>query len=73
MDLDGGRLLTWVVGVISPPLLAEPPGDLAGLVRAEELVDATWAQAGRGRDLADGQPRLMGFDDGPDPLLLSPF
>ena len=41
MDLDGGRLLTWVVGVISPPLLAEPPGDLAGLVRAEELVDAT--------------------------------
>jgi hypothetical protein len=59
--------------VISPPLLAEPPGDLAGLVRAEELVDPAWAQAGRGRDLADGQPRLMGFDDGPDPLPLSPF
>ncbi len=62
-----------VVGVISPPLLAKPPGDLDGLVRAEELVDPAWAQAGRGRDLADGQPRLMGFGDGPDPLLLSPF
>jgi hypothetical protein len=62
-----------VVGVISPPLLVEPPGDLAGLVQAEGLVDPAWAQAGRGRDLADGQPRLMGFDDGPDPLPLSPF
>jgi hypothetical protein len=39
MDPGGVRLLTWVVGVVSPRRLAEPPGDLAGLVRAEELVD----------------------------------
>ena len=33
----------------------------------------TRAEAGGGRDLTDGQPRLMGFDDGPDPLPLGPF
>src|SRR5262245_28411344 len=56
-----------------PAPLAEPAGDLAGLVRTEELVDPARTEAGRGRDLADGQPRLMGFDDGPDPLALGLF
>ena len=55
------------------PLLAEPPRHLAGLVRTEELVDPARAETGRGRDLADGQPRLMGFDNGPDPLPPGPF
>ena len=68
-----GRLLTWVAGVISPPLLAEPPGDLAGLVRAEGLVDPAWAQPGRGRDVTDRQDRLMGFDEAPDPFPLGFF
>src|SRR3954452_3784720 len=32
------------------------------------MVDPARAEVGRGRDLADGQLRLVGFDDGPDPL-----
>ena len=32
---DGAASGAWVVG--SVPLLTEPPGDLAGLVRAQEL------------------------------------
>lgn len=52
-DQGGDRLRTWVVGVVSPPLPAEPPGDLAGPIRAEELVDPALllmrADAGTGR------------------------
>jgi hypothetical protein len=51
-------------------LLTEPSGDLAGLVRTEELLDPTRTEPGGGRDPADRQPRLMGFGDGPDPLAL---
>src|SRR5262249_34410204 len=51
-------------------LPAEPSGDLAGLVRVEELVDPARTEAGWGRDLANRQPRLMGFDEGPDSLAL---
>ena len=47
--LDVG--LTWAV---LPALLAEPSGDLAGLVRTEELVDPARTEPGSGRDLADG-------------------
>ena len=36
-------------------------------------MDPARTETGRGRDLADGQPRLMGFDDGPDPLALGVF
>src|SRR5262249_59120012 len=57
-------------GGAPPAPLAEPAGDLAGLVRTEELVDPARTETGGVRDLADGQPRLMGFDDGPDPLAL---
>src|SRR5262249_3687541 len=56
-----------------PPLLAEPSGDLARLVRAEELVGPARTEPGSDRELADGQPRLMGFDDGSDPLALGVF
>src|SRR4051812_9764631 len=45
----------------------------ASLVRTEELVDPARTEPGRGRDLTDGQPRLMGLDDGPDPLALGLF
>src|SRR4051812_24252959 len=53
--------------------LTEPPGDLARLFRAQELVDPARAEPRGGRDLADRQPRLMGLDDGPDPLPLGLF
>ena len=36
-------------------------------------MDPARTETGGGRDLADGQPRLMGFDDGPDPLTLGLF
>jgi hypothetical protein len=36
-------------------------------------MDPARTETGRGRDLTDGQPRLMGFDDGPDPLALGVF
>ena len=73
-DLDGGRLLTWVVGVISPPLLAEPPG----ISRASSEPRSWWTRLGlrpvaRTRCGRWSSPELIGFDDGPDPLLLSPF
>src|SRR5512135_2166418 len=35
---------------------------------AAVLDEPARTEAGRGCDLADGQPRLMGHDDGPDPL-----
>ena len=54
----------------SAPLLTQPAGDLTCLVRTGELVDLVRTETGRGRDLADGQPRLVGLDDGPDPLAL---
>jgi len=62
-----------VVGSVPPALLTEPPGNLASLVRAEKLVDSARAETESGRDLTDGQPRLMGVNDGPDPLSLGPF
>ena len=36
-------------------------------------MNSTRAEAGRERDPTDGQPGLMGFDDGPDPLPLGGF
>ena len=39
MVLRGRRLLTWVVGSFPLPLLNEPPGDLAGLVRADRTKE----------------------------------
>jgi len=36
-------------------------------------VNPTRDEAGRGRDLTNRQPRLMGFDGGPQPLPLGPF
>lgn len=45
VGLAGGRLL--------PPPLTEPPRRLAGLLRAQELVDLTRAEPGSSRDLSD--------------------
>ncbi len=36
-------------------------------------MNPTRDEAGRGRDLTNRQPRLMGFDGGPQPLPLGPF
>ena len=58
--------------LLTPPQ-TEPPGDLAGLLRAQELVDPIRANPHGGRDLTDRQDRLMGFDDASDPLLLGFF
>src|SRR5204863_5291094 len=44
-----------------------------GFFRAQELVDPTRAEPRGRRDLSERQPRLMGFDDGPDPLSLGFF
>jgi hypothetical protein len=63
--LGRGRLLAWFVGSVRPALLIVATGDLAGI--------PTGAETRGGRDLADGQTRLMGFGDGPDTLLLGPF
>ncbi|MEJ7637255.1 MAG: hypothetical protein WKF75_04505 [Singulisphaera sp.] len=65
--------LTWAVRAVPPALLTGPPGDLAGLLRTEELVDPARAETGSGCDLMDGQPRLIRFDDSPDPLPLGFF
>ena len=35
--MGGGRFLTWFVGSVPPALLTEPPGNLAGFLRAQEL------------------------------------
>jgi hypothetical protein len=48
----------------------EPCGTLAGVVVLEELMDPAAAQAGRGGDLSDGQPRVVGRNDGPEALAL---
>jgi hypothetical protein len=47
----------------------EPCRNLAGVV-LEELMDPAAAQAGRGGDLSNGQPRVMGRNDGPQALAL---
>lgn len=69
LGLGGLGLLTGMVGQALSPPLAEPAGDLAGPLRAKQLVNPTRARPPGRRDLADGQPRAMGFDDGPDALL----
>ena len=61
------------IGVLTQRWSTSSNRNLAGLVRAEELVSPTRDEAGRGRDLTDRQPRLMGFDGGPEPLPLGPF
>ena len=63
--LGRGRLLAWFVGSVRPALLTVATGDLAGV--------PTGAETRGGRDLADGQTRLMGFGAGPDSLSLGPF
>ena len=60
-----GRLLAWFVGSVRPAPLTVATGDLAGV--------PTGAETRGGRDLADGQARLLGFGAGPDPLSLGPF
>ena len=57
-------------GVVMGTELTEPRGDLAGLVVLEELMDTAPAQPGRGGNLSDRQPGLVGRHDGPDPFLL---
>lgn len=51
LDLGGAGLLT--------PPLTEPPGDLEGFLRAQELVDPIRAKPGGRRDLTDRQRRVM--------------
>ncbi len=71
---EGGRLGRQAgleVG-LAPPL-TRPAGNLPGLLRSEELVDTAPAEPRVGRDLADGQTGLVGFDDDPGPLLLGLF
>jgi len=60
-----GRLPAWFVGSVRPAPLTVATGDLAGV--------PTGAETRGGRDLTDGQTRLMGFGAGLDPLSLGPF
>jgi hypothetical protein len=69
----GGRVIRvrrhigWEVA-ITP--VRTPCGNLAGVVVLEELMDPAAAQAGRGGDLSERQPRVVGRDDGPEALAL---
>jgi hypothetical protein len=78
-DVDLARYAGMKVGValrggrLSIAPLTDPPRDLAGFFRAQELVDSARAEPRGRRDPADGQSRLMGVDDSPDPLALGLF
>ena len=69
--LGRGRLRAWVVG--PAPLLAVPPGDLAGLVRAQEFGVPTGAETRGGRDLTDGQTLTHGLRRRPRYALAGPL
>jgi hypothetical protein len=50
--------------------VGESPGNVAGFMVLEDLMDTAAAQARRRGDVADGEAGLMGRNDGPDTFAL---
>ena len=63
----------WFVGSVRPALLTVAAGGISRASSEPRSWVPTGAETRGGRDLTDGQTRLMGFGDDPDTLSLGPF